>query len=183
MQYLVLIISHFCNLSSFSSYYGQPFSGNFFLVFLWYFYWQSIVSSALFFMSVKKNFIIIIVVCFFYFVFHSIYSLAFNHEPKVSSIVIPFKSNNCKVTKADRSLCHITAPSRTLGWSIKFALRKYQQWQIIHSYELSVLLVSVPSETLILTYYNILYLNQLIFTNINLRKFVDSICCLHRKQI
>ena len=56
---------------------------------------------------------------------------------------------------------------------------KYQKWQIIHSFDLSYLLMSVPSETSILSFCSIF----IIHTNTHLRKFLDDIYHLLRKQL
>ena len=49
-------------------------------------------------------------------------------------------------------------PLRTYGWNLNSFFRKYQQWQISYSFDALVLLISIPSETLILSSYSIFIL-------------------------
>ena len=55
---------------------------------------------------------------------------------------------------------------------------KYQYWQLIHLFNLSDLLRSIPSEISILSYCRIF----IIHTNNHLRKFVDNIYHLLQKS-
>ena len=66
----------------------------------------------------------------------------------------------------------------TVGWSLKFMSRKDQWSQIIHSRKPSVLLTLVPSDTSILSYFNIY-----IYTNIRLRTAVNNICHIHENLL